>query len=454
MFKFPSNFVDDRDFSNFIIGLDKGGTGQRVLRYVEYSKEFENYYLYLNSITPNICHLSLSATDSSNQSIEVSFELDVLSCASKDWIKWTSNLQSGCTEWIDNYVLDSTGACLWSSIYLHQPSIDLFNVCGVIVFAILITNLLMIFVLDVSILQSFEFAQTLIVFIYSAPNIDNNKMVFGSWLQISKYDFGFLSITKINKLLGWNADSKLIQMNFYCQTTWLNYFYLILFWVILFVIVKLIKIKSNSSELFKSLLSTIEYRISKEDIAWIFIHLLLTFILINIAFEVITINRHLHLSLISFTLIFILIIVLVSWHPEIITWSFILSIDGNNYALFTLLTIFKSILHLLMFIVNGDKFHTIIEWIEIGIHFLMILISFTHKDNRLKKQDYFQQLQVIKYAFFSLILFFISWSNHLSFSLLSLKAEVMLILLFFVYFTLSKLFQASLKRWNINKNNH
>ena len=422
--------------------------------YVEYSKQFESYYLYLNPITSNICHLSLSATDSSNQAIEVSFELDVLSCASKDWLKWTSNIQSGCTEWIDNYVLDSTGACLWDSKYLHQPSIDLFNVWGVIVFAILISNLLMMFVLDVSMLQSFEFAQTLIVFIYSASNIDKNKIIFGSWLQISKYDFGFLSIPKFNKLLGWNADSKLIQMNFYCQITWLNYFYLILFWVILFVIVKLIKIKSHSSQLFKSLLNTIEYRISKEDVAWIFIHLLLTFIMINIAFEVITIERHLYLSFVSFTLIFILIVILVSWHPEIITLSFILSIDRTDYALFTLLTIFKSILHLLMFIVDGDKFHTFIEWIEIGIHLLMIVISFTYQDNRLEKKYSFLHLQVIKYAFFSLILFFISWSNHLSFSLLSLKSEVMLILLFFVYFTLEKLFQASIQRWNINKNNH
>ena len=454
LFLIPNDLFISSDPSSLKISVQviNWSTSANITAYVEYSKQFESYYLYLNSITSNICHLSLSATDSSDQVIEVWFELDVLSCASKDWLKWTSNLQSGCTEWINNYVLDSTGACLWNSIYLHQPSIDLFNVCGIIVFAILISNLLMMFVLDVSMLQSFEFAQTLIVFIYSASDIDNNKIIFGSWLQISKYDFGFLNIPKFNKLLGWNTDSKLIQMNFYCQTTLLNYFYLILFWVILFAVLKLIKIKSQSSELFKSILNTIEHRISKEDIAWIFIHLLLTFILINIAFEVITIERHLYLSFASFTLIFILIVILVSWHPEIITWSFILSIDRTNYALFTLLTIFKSILHLLMFIANGDKFHTIIEWIEIGIHLLMILISFTHKDNRLEKQDYFLQLQVIKYSFFTLILFFISWSNHLSFSLLSLKAQVMLILLFFVYFTTAKLFQASLQRWNINNN--
>ena len=28
-YHFTSNFVDDRDFSNFMRGLDKGGTGQR-----------------------------------------------------------------------------------------------------------------------------------------------------------------------------------------------------------------------------------------------------------------------------------------------------------------------------------------------------------------------------------------------------------------------------------------
>ena len=33
LFKFTSNFVDDRDFSNFMRGLDKGRTGQRVSLY-------------------------------------------------------------------------------------------------------------------------------------------------------------------------------------------------------------------------------------------------------------------------------------------------------------------------------------------------------------------------------------------------------------------------------------
>ena len=37
LFKFTLNFVDDRDFPISWGGLDKGGTGQRVLRYIQFN---------------------------------------------------------------------------------------------------------------------------------------------------------------------------------------------------------------------------------------------------------------------------------------------------------------------------------------------------------------------------------------------------------------------------------
>ena len=43
--KFTSNFVDDRDFSNFMRGTRQRGTGQRVLRY-KLNEMHAQYFIY------------------------------------------------------------------------------------------------------------------------------------------------------------------------------------------------------------------------------------------------------------------------------------------------------------------------------------------------------------------------------------------------------------------------
>ena len=297
VFFIPNDLFISSDPSSLRISVQviNWSTSMNITVYVEYSKQFESYYLYLNSITPNICHLSLSVTDSSDQTIEISFEFDVLSCASKDWLKWTSNIQSGCTEWIDNYVLDSTGACLWGSSYLRKSFLDIINVCGLIVLIILIINLLMMVIWGVSILQSFEFAQTLIVFICFSPNANKNMIDLGSWLQIAKIDFGFLNIIKVTYFLSWDLDPMLVKVNFYCQTTILNYFYVTLLIVLFIILLKIMKLLSRAFAQLQSISNSIEHRLNKESIAWIFIHLFLPFLLINIISDVITYDNHLYL---------------------------------------------------------------------------------------------------------------------------------------------------------------
>ena len=262
--------------------------------YVFYSDQQENYYLYLNSNTTNLWDLSLSATDSSEQVVEVLFKLNVISWASKDWLKCKNNLQSGWTEWVENYVLDSSGAWLWSSTYFQPLSNEFFNICGFIVLLNLVINLIMILKFEISVLQSLEFAQTLIIFILNT-NTNQNMIQFWSWFQVSKLDLGFLNIVQINKLLGWEFSQKLNKAQFYWQTTVLNYFYLIVIVIVLLVLFKLIKLLSKISVLLKLFWSKIEAKIKKERIVWVFLHLYLPFILINIIYEVNTFGDHLHL---------------------------------------------------------------------------------------------------------------------------------------------------------------
>ena len=260
--------------------------------YAFYSIQQENYYLYLISNTINLWDLWLSATDSFEQVVEVSLKLNVISWASKDWLKCKNNLQSGWTEWVENYVLDSSGVWLWSSTYFKPLSIEFFNICGFIVLLNLVINLIMILKFEISVLQSLEFAQTLLIFILFADT--NQGMIqFWSWFQISKLDLSFLNIAKINKLLGWEFNQKLNKVQFYCQTTILNYLYLIVIVVILFVLFKLIKLLSKISSILQLFWSKIEAKVNRKRIVWIFLRLYLPFVLINIIYEASTLGDHL-----------------------------------------------------------------------------------------------------------------------------------------------------------------
>ena len=318
--------------------------------------------------------VSISATDLFSQSIELISKLYVLNWASKDWLTWTSNLQSGWTKCISNYVLSSEGEWLWNSNYFQYSFGYFFDICGFLVMIILIINLFLV-IFGISKLDSFEFSQTLIIFIFSSQHTYQGITSFGSWLQISKLDLGFLYKTQNFKFLGCNFDSKLVKLQFYCQSTFLNYIYIIILVVVSLSVLKLIKFLPDTFSLLHSWSKTTESKIKMHNIAWIFIHLFLPFLLINIVNELITVRNHLYLTLVSCSILLIWVISIIIKKPNVITWGFISTIDESRSPSFTLLAIMKAIIHVCMFLCEGDKLRILFEVWEHAIHFIMIYVQ-------------------------------------------------------------------------------
>ena len=235
--------------------------------------------------------------------------------------------------------------------------------------------MLLAFVYGLSTLCYFEFAQTLIIFIYSS-NLSTYDSIsrFGSWLQISKLDIGFLYISNIMQPLGCNIDPRISRMQFYCQSTILNYFYLIVLVIMFLLLLKLMKLLSYALFVIQSWLKTIESKIWMRDIAWILIHLFLSLILINLATELLDIRNHFYLTLSSCSFFLGLLILTVIKNPEIMKWTFISDIDLYNPVSFTLLTILKSLIHVWMYLWEGDKFHIFFEVGELWVHILIIYV--------------------------------------------------------------------------------
>ena len=240
---------------------------------------------------------------------------------------------------------------------------------------LLIINLTFAWIFGIKFLYLFEFAQTVILYIHCSINISVNLKTFASWFQISKFDLRFLTIPKLIDLMGWKVESeRMASIQFYCQTTFLNYLHLLMIFILILFIIFLLKLLSNRWKVLLYILKFINKRSKWNKIWWIFIHWLLSLTLINLVNDITNLSKHAlysFISLIIFALIFIYLLVSKS---RIFSLKFLSEIDNENPVSITLISILKSIVLTVMF--NFEGLANLIIWasIEIALQLLIIVI--------------------------------------------------------------------------------
>ena len=107
--------------------------------------------------------------------------------------------------------------------------------------------------------------------------------------------------------------------------------------------------------------------------------IVLPFIGINIIIEVIEINKHIILSLISWFILLSLTIILMIKYREVLSLKFILKVDQDVSIYFTSLIIIKSVLHILLFLINSNQVQFVIYLLEILVLSIITIIFFIFK---------------------------------------------------------------------------
>ena len=115
--------------------------------------------------------------------------------------------------------------------------------------------------------------------------------------------------------------------------------------------------------------------------------------------------------------------------------KFISEIDQINPFSFTFLTIIKSIILSVMFSTNANDLFPYTLLIEILLHLCIVFSLLFSK----QESTSLSKTMVIKSCFFILLLILILWNNVFSNQNSSPKAEVVLIIAFFVYSTCTDL---------------
>ena len=65
---------------------------------------------------------------------------------------------------------------------------------------------------------------------------------FVSWFQISKFDMRFVTVQRLIDLMGWKVESeRMASIQFYCQTTFLNYLNLLMIAILILFTISILK---------------------------------------------------------------------------------------------------------------------------------------------------------------------------------------------------------------------
>ena len=191
-------------------------------------------------------------------------------------------------------------------------------------------------------LYNISYAQTFLILIFWTSDVDQNIKVFTSWLQFSKLDFGYLFYSGFNSILGCTLDSaKIANLQFGCQSTVLNYFWVLVFFAFMIITYKILIAFKHKLELINLLANFINNTFPSSLIMWIFIHLYYQLELINIiSLDIMMMRSHPLASGMSL-IIAIWMIIYFSFKHQLFSKSLLESIDAENGLSFALLSLIK-----------------------------------------------------------------------------------------------------------------
>ena len=193
------------------------------------------------------------ATNVYGRSNQYQAQINIIQWASKDWVEWTGSLQSDWIKWKDGYTVDDNGVWLLSFSLFSLGQFTIYKVLSLVIWFLLFLHLVFIIKLKRLSFHSLFFVQPVLIMIFSVQDASDEMIIFTSYFQWTKLDLSFLNFGRF-KFLGWNQSSeKMMKVQLYWQSTFHNYFLLILILTIIIIAVVNINKYSNQSIILQKL---------------------------------------------------------------------------------------------------------------------------------------------------------------------------------------------------------
>ena len=199
-------------------------------------------------------------------------------------------------------------------------------------------------------LEIVVYLQTVIMLSLSSNTVSSARLTYLSWLQIFKFDFGF-----INPIINpsWTCSRStgiLLNVKLYWEDTLHNYFVVFCVLLLLFCINALI----SRVQKWKRLKNSIIIKSISMNLIWTFINIVCPFMIINMCIDLMTISHHFICSLFT---IWIIVICWMYWMKtklNFLTPYFITKLDQLNVPVYTYIQLITKIECILEFKNESD----------------------------------------------------------------------------------------------------
>ena len=190
----------------------------------------------------SVWNFPITAKSLMGGSSEYTTQLNMIVCSSKDWTDWTGPYQSDWIKCKDGFTLQSSGICLQTNNPFSFAGLDFYSILGLITWIIIVIQLIASFKLKHLSLLPISYSQTILIFLCSDENLNQNILSYISWIQWTKLNFGFIYSQTFQNILNCQAESvRFINARMYWQRSIQNY--LIIFALILFILSMLFILK-------------------------------------------------------------------------------------------------------------------------------------------------------------------------------------------------------------------
>ena len=272
----------------------------------------DKIYLYLFSNFSMNWNASITVSSIYSTS-EIVADIEIIKWASKNWIKCNGPNQRQCTECNSNYKLDSSGMWLIKNSYFAFDKLTFFQICSIVVLVSTVLHICLSAMFGRNLLNSIINLQLITVLALSSGQGDAQLHELLSNILFIKFDFGFIHQFTFNtEYIWWNAESnRIVELQFYCQSTVQNYFFVLIFMSFVFVLLYITKHidkwqKFITNKFIKMLDAIWIFKTNQQNInlpkhfaEWIFINIMWMFATISIINDIITFTDNVVTSLLS-----------------------------------------------------------------------------------------------------------------------------------------------------------
>ena len=257
--------------------------------------------------------------------------------------------------------------------------------------------------------------QTLILLVLSSHCVSDSWKEYISWVQFTKFDFGFLNSILLKRWISWTSSSnKLANAQLYWEEAILNYFNLILILGFTVLLLKAIRC-INWNNFLKYIQSAYDL---PESQFWILWWLILPFFIINIYSDLITFRHHLRYSLFSSLILIISIWLWIYKKFDFLRHEFVQKIYPYNSLLYIYLSLFIKIPLILLFISSSQMVSNLLITSILMIKSTLLFLLIKHKVKLPLQENFNRSFEIFGNSVMLLVTMVISVNKVTSFSLI------------------------------------